>query len=361
MRRSDRGEPLYEGSAAGAPFFFRRVWPGSLPPRGAPTALITGVGGQDGSYLAEFLLGKGYRVVGTTRDAAAVMRQPYARVLENVELFEGQYFPPPLNDLLDLIQPDEIYNLAGPSRVATSWDDPEGTVMGVMWPSISVLEIVLERMPAVRCFFAGTCEMFAPENQAQDESAPRAPTSPYAEAKQMLAETVRQKREEYGVYAVTGILFNHESPRRGEGFVSRKIARSAVRIARGEEQQLVLGNLEVRRDWGFSGDYVRAMWSMLFQKEPEDLVIGTGVAHSVADFCEVAFRRAGLDWRNHVVSDPSLFRPTDAALRLANPARAKARLGWQPEVDFQRLVAMMVDNEMRMAEGGSRMADEPPA
>jgi GDPmannose 4,6-dehydratase len=162
----------------------------------------------------------------------------------------------------------------------------------------------------------------------------------------MLAETVRQKREEYGVYAVTGILFNHESPRRGDSFASKKIVRGAVRIARGEEQQLVLGSLEVRRDWGFAGDYVKAMWSMLFQKTPEDLVIGTGVAHSVAEFCEVAFRRVGLDWRDHVVSDPSLFRPADAPLRLANPARAKSRLDWQPEVDFERLVAMMVDYEL---------------
>jgi GDPmannose 4,6-dehydratase len=337
---------MYEGSAAGAPFFFRRVWPGKEPSRGVATALITGIGGQDGSYLAEFLLAKGYRVVGTTRDASNVMRQPYARAIENVELFEGQYFLPSLNDLMDLVQPDEVYNLAGPSRVAGSWDNEAMTMMGVLSPALSVLEIVLDRLPATRCFFAGTSEMFAAEDHAQDESAPRDPKSPYAKAKQMLAETVRQKREEYGVYAVTGILFNHESPRRGDTFASKKIVRGAVRIARGEEQQLVLGSLEVRRDWGFAGDYVKAMWSMLFQKKPEDLVIGTGVAHSVAEFCEVAFRRVGLDWRDHVVSDPSLFRPADAPLRLANPARAKSRLDWQPEVDFERLVAMMVDYEL---------------
>jgi GDPmannose 4,6-dehydratase len=317
--------------------------------------LITGVGGQDGSYLAEYLLGKGYRVVGTTRNAAMVRRLPYARALEDVELFEGQYFPPSLNALMDLVRPDEVYNLAGPSRVAGSWDNPAVTMMGVLSPAMSMLEIVLDRMPATRCFFAGTSEMFAAQDHAQDESAPRMPTSPYGEAKLLLADTVRQKREEYDVYAVTGILFNHESPRRGDAFVSKKIVRSAARIARGEEQQLVLGNLDVRRDWGFAGDYVKAMWSMLFQTAPEDLVIGTGVAHSVAEFCEVAFRRVGLDWRNHVLSDPALFRPSDAPLRLANPARAKSRLGWQPEVDFERLVAMMVDHEIRMAEGGRQM------
>ncbi|MGH9786365.1 MAG: GDP-mannose 4,6-dehydratase, partial [Terriglobia bacterium] len=219
------------------------------------------------------------------------------------------------------------------------------TMTGVLLPW-QIWEIVLDRFPATRCFFAGSCEMFAPEEHAQDESAPRAPTSPYGEAKQQLAEHVKGLRKEYGLYAVTGILFNHESPRRGDGFVTKKIAAAAARIARGEGQKLVLGNLEVRRDWGFAGDYVKAMWSMLLQTEPEDLVIGTGVAHSVAEFCEVAFKHVGLNWREHVVSDPSLFRPTDAPLRLANPARAKARLGWSPEVDFERLVAMMVDHEM---------------
>lgn len=354
------GVPLIpEGSASGAPVFFRRVWPGKLPATGVATALITGVGGQDGSYLAEFLRSKGYRVVGTTRDAAAALRRPYGHVLWDVELFEGQYFRHTLDDLLDLIRPDEIYSLAGSSRVAGSGDDLDA-MFEVLSPSYEILQIVLDRFPATRCFAAGSCEMFAPADQALDESATRAPKSTYGLARQALADSVTKLREEYGLYAVTGILFNHESPRRGDGFVTKKIAAAAARIARGDAQKLMLGNLEVRRDWGFAGDYVKAMWSMLLQKEPEDLVIGTGVAHSVAEFCEVAFKRVGLDWRNYVVSDPSLFRPTDAPLRLANPARAKAQLGWTPEVDFERLVAMMVDHEMQMADGGHRMGDGPP-
>jgi GDPmannose 4,6-dehydratase len=196
-------------------------------------------------------------------------------------------------------------------------------------------------------FVAGSCEVFAPQDNAQDESAARGPQSPYGEGKLKAMEFAERARVQGGLYAVTGILFNHESPRRGESFVTRKISRAAVRISRKEQERLTLGRLDVRRDWGFAGDYVRAMWLMMFQEEPEDLVIGTGQAHSVADFCEIAFLRVGLDWREHVDSDPSMFRPSDAPLRLANPARAKSRLGWTPEVDFQRLVEMMIDHELQ--------------
>lgn len=314
-----------------------------------PTALITGVSGQDGSYLAEFLLQQNYRVIGTTRDARKTLESPHARALAGIELVVGE-IDAPSNPVIDAIRrerPDEVYHLAGPSRVGDSWRQPIETQTAIALSTYLLLDAVMEDIPSPRVFVAGSCEVFAPEDRAQDESTPRDPQSPYGEGKLKAMEFVERARELGGLYSVTGILFNHESPRRGEGFVTQKISRSAARISRGTKERLTLGNLEVRRDWGFAGDYARAMWLMMFQDEPEDVVIGTGQAHSVADFCEIAFRRAGLDWREHVDSDPSLFRPSDAPLRLANPAKAKSRLGWTPEVDFQRLVEMMVDNELQ--------------
>ena len=310
-----------------------------------PTALITGVAGQDGSYLAQFLLGKDYHVIGTTRDARRALDQPHAKSLVGVDLVEA----PSADVVAELVRdrkPDEVYHLGGPSRVSTSWNDPAGTRSGIVMSTAVILDVVVDMLPSPRLFLAGSSEVFAPEEKAQDESAPRSPESPYAKAKLDAIELVESARAKFGIYAVSAILFNHESPRRGAEFVTGKIARAAARIARKEQQGLTLGNVDVRRDWGFAGDYVRAMWLMLFQDEPEDLVIGTGVAHSVADFCETAFRHVGLNWKDHVTVDPSLFRRADAPLRLANPARAKARLGWTPEVDFERLVAMMVDHEM---------------
>jgi len=315
-----------------------------------PTALITGVSGQDGSYLAEFLLSKDYEVIGTTRDARRALERPYARALARVDLVEVTENPgiPVLVSLIEDRKPDEIYHLGGPSRVSTSWNDPTGTMVGIVLPVGRMIEVLLEMLPAPRLFVAGSSEVFAAQDHAQDESAPHDPQSPYAVAKNDAADIVRRARD-YGLYATTGILYNHESPRRGADFVTGKIARAAARISKGLEREVRLGNIENRRDWGFAGDYVRAMWLMQFQEEPEDLVIGTGIAHSVAEFCEVAFRRVGLDWKNHVVSDPSLLRPTDAPLRLANPARAKSRLGWTPEVNFEQLVEMMVEAELEEA------------
>ena len=314
-----------------------------------PTALITGVSGQDGSYLAEFLLSKDYEVIGTTRDARRALELPYARALAGVDLVEVSPNPqiPVILSLIEQRKPDEIYHLGGPSRVSSSWEDPHGTMVDIVIPVAVMVEAMLEMLPAPRLFVAGSSEVLAAEDHAQDESAPRDPQSPYARAKHEAFELVRRARD-YGLYTVTGILFNHESPRRGESFVTRKIARAAARISLGAQHELTLGNLDVRRDWGFAGDYVRAMWLMMFQDEPEDLVIGTGEAHSVADFCDAAFCHVGLNWRDYVVSDASLLRPSDAPLRLANPARAKARLGWTPEVDFERLVAMMVDYELQV-------------
>ena len=312
-----------------------------------PTALITGVSGQDGSYLAELLVGKGYRVVGTARDAAAARQTEYSASLDRVELLENALDARgPVGELLARTKPDEIYHLAGPSRVGASWNDPAGTLLGIVMPTILLLEAMLAEAPSAKCFMAGSCDMFAAEEHAQDESAPRDPASPYGRAKMEAEEIARRYRDQYALFVVSGILFNHESPRRGESFVSRKIARTVARIARGEEQTLTLGAVHIRRDWGFAGDYVRAMWMMLQQEDPMDLVIGTGEAHSVTDFYDLAFRRVGLNGKDHVVIDPSLSRPGDAPLRLANPARARSRLGWTPEVDFERLVAMMVDAEM---------------
>jgi GDPmannose 4,6-dehydratase len=311
-----------------------------------PTALITGVSGQDGSYLAEFLVARDYRVIGTTRNAARAVQGPFGAALRGVELLELESPEMWLAKLVEHAKADEVYHLGGPSRVSDSWTDPEGTRLATVLQTSVLVEQIVQELPSPRLFFAGSCEVFAPEERPQDESSPRAPASPYGQAKLEAMDKVRKAREQFGIYAVTGILFNHESPRRGDGFVTRKIARAAARIAQGKEKTLTLGNLEVRRDWGFAGDYVRAMWLMMFQDEPADLVIGTGEAHSVATFCEIAFRHVGLSWRDHVVSDPALFRQADAPLRLANPARAKAQLGWTPEVDFERLVTMMVDYEL---------------
>lgn len=326
----------------------------AIPGGSVPTALITGVSGQDGSYLAEFLVRHGYRVIGTTRNARRALESPFALALAGVDLFEESLESGGVVDLVRRERPDEVYHLSGPTSVSASWDDPAGAKQGIVLPTALLLEAIVEMLPSPRVFFAGSCEMFAAEEQAQDESSPIAPESPYARAKLEALELVKAARDKYGVYAVTGILFNHESPRRGAGFVTGKIARAAARIAMGTEQGLTLGNIEARRDWSFAGDVVKAMWLMQFQEEPEDLVIGSGVSHSVSDFCRAAFDRVGLNWKDYVTVDASLIRRADAPLRLANPARAEERLGWTPEVDFERLVAMMVDR------WGMSPADDAP-
>lgn len=311
------------------------------------TVLITGVGGQDGSYLAELLVSEGHRVIGTTRDARRLAGLPYASALRGVELVETALDARSgVDQLLAGFTPDELYHLAGPSRVGASWQDPSGTMHGIVDPARLVLEAVVGFRKAPRCFFAGSCEVFAAQERAQNEHAPRAAVSPYGRAKLEAETMVKRYRDTHGLFAVTGILFNHESPRRDLSFVSRKIARAAARIARGLEQNLTLGTLDVRRDWGFAGDHVRAMRLMLLQPDPEDLVVGTGVAHSVRDFCDSAFGHVRLNVEDHLSVDPALVRPGDAPVRLADPSRARARLGWTPEVDFERLVAMMVDAEM---------------
>lgn len=315
------------------------------------SALITGVTGQDGTYLAELLLAQGYRVVGLTRDVAAARRGHAGGILRDVQLVEGSLTDAALlQRLVEQSQPREIYNLAGQTRVSASWDDPVETGDSCGLAVARLLAIARAIAPEVRFLQASSAEMFAPEVVGPaDESSPFRPISPYGAAKLYAHHLVGAYRDVHGMYAVSAILFNHESPRRSEAFVTRRITRGVARIARGEATELRLGNLDVRRDWGFAGDYVRAMWMMLQRDEPEDFVIGTGEAHSVADFCHAAFRAAGLDWREYVRSDPGRHRPGDVPVRLANPARARTRLGWTPEVDFDRLVEMMVRHDLGAA------------
>jgi GDPmannose 4,6-dehydratase len=316
-----------------------------------PRALVTGITGQDGSYLAEFLLAKGYEVFGVIRRSSVVTDQRIRHLIDKVELIDGD-----LLDQLSLIKairtarPDEVYNLAAQSFVPTSWGQPvltgEFTALGVT----KMLEAVRVADWPVRFYQASSSEMFGKVQQVpQTETTPFYPRSPYGVAKVYGHWITVNYRESYNLYACSGILFNHESPRRGLEFAPRKIARAVARIKLGKQRELRLGNLDARRDWGFAGDYVRAMWLMLQQPEPEDYVIATGETHSVADFCELAFRRVGIDdWRDFIVIDPALFRPAEVDLLIGDPTRAREKLGWQPEVSFEALVNLMVDADLEM-------------
>jgi GDPmannose 4,6-dehydratase len=316
------------------------------------TALITGISGQDGSYLAEMLLDKGYTVAGTTRSRARAQATLRGTRAAGARLFEVQSGDvDALEQVLEVVAPDEVYNLAGWASVSASWRDPLCSAEANALGAARLLEAVRRKRPGARVFQPSSCEIFAPCEGPLDEEAPERPASPYGAAKLYVRHATRIYRESLGVFAACGILFNHESPRRGQDYVTCKIARAAARIALGRERELRLGNLAVRRDWGFAGDYVRAMWLMLQQSQPDEFVVGTGEAHSVADFCELAFATVGLDWREFVRSDPELVRPGDAPLRLANPGRAREHLGWVPEVDFASLVRLMVEAHLAVEEG----------
>lgn len=312
-----------------------------------PTALITGISGQDGSYLAEWLLGRGYRVVGVVRTLGAELPL-LLPIRSQVELVQADLADQPsLAAALRKHKPAEVYNLAAVSRVALSWEDPAGvgnvTGLGVA----RLLEAVRRTDPAIRVFQAGSSEVFGRADRSpQDETTPLRPRSPYGAAKVYAHHLIAEYREAYGLFACSGILFNHESPRRGPDFASRKIAAGAARIKLGLADTLPLGNLAARRDWGFAGDYVRAMWAMLQLPTPEDFVIGTGVQHTVEDFCRTAFSCLGLDFRRHVVVDPALFRPVENDNMVADPSKARRLLNWTPETDFAGLVEMMVRAEM---------------
>ncbi|HVP70315.1 MAG TPA: GDP-mannose 4,6-dehydratase, partial [Gemmatimonadaceae bacterium] len=305
-----------------------------------PTALITGITGQDGSYLAEHLLAKGYRVIGIVRRSSTTPYERIAHLVDQIELVSADLLDQTsLQDAISAWRPDEVYNLAAQSFVQTSWTQPvltgEFTGLGVT----RMLEALRKAAPAARFYQASSSEMFGKVQESpQRESTPFYPRSPYGVAKVYGHWITVNYRESYGLYAVSGILFNHESPRRGLEFVTRKVTDAAARIKLGLAKEVRLGNLDARRDWGFAGDYVDAMWRMLQAETPEDFVIGTGKTWSVRQLCEQAFGAVGLDYAQYVKQDERFFRPAEVDLLVADPTKAKTRLGWTPKVEFPALV-----------------------
>ncbi|MGI9254540.1 MAG: GDP-mannose 4,6-dehydratase [Thermomicrobiales bacterium] len=310
-------------------------------------ALITGISGQDGYYLATALHERGIEVWGMTRTGELPADLPFALPALPADLSHG----PAVTAAVAGCQPDLVFHLAAQTSVSESWRDPARTADLTGMGTARVLESVREHVPAARVFVASSSEVFGvPHELPTDEHAPIQPISPYGAAKAWGLHLGQAYRSGAGMFVCTGILFNHESPRRGPRFVSGKIISGAVSIARGEQRQLVLGNVEARRDWAFAGDVARAMIAMLEHGSPDDYVIATGESHSISDWCERAFRSVGLDWRDHVQSDPALLRPGEAMEQRGNPARANERLGWQPETSFEGLVDMMIAAELTRRE-----------
>jgi GDPmannose 4,6-dehydratase len=326
-------------------------------------ALITGVTGQDGSYLAELLLEKGYEVTGVIRRSSSF----------NTERLDGIYQDPhtdsyrlrlvygdledgsALGRILHQVQPDEIYNLGAQSHVRVSFDVPEYTASTVAMGTLRLLEAIRETGVRSRFYQASSSEMFGGAAPPQDEKTPFLPRSPYACAKVFAHHLCQNYREAYGLFICAGILFNHESPRRGIPFVTRKVTRAAARIKHGLDHKLYLGNLDARRDWGFAGDYVEAMWRMLQQDNPDDYVIATGESHSIRELLDVAFGALGLNWHEYVEIDPRYLRPTEVDHLEGNPAKARRVLGWEPKVRFKQLIEMMVradEEDVRLSLAG---------
>jgi GDPmannose 4,6-dehydratase len=311
-------------------------------------ALITGITGQDGSYLAELLLSKGYEVHGMVRRSSEEKFERIAHLAGKISLHQGDLLDQySLASLLVTIRPDEVYNLGAQSFVPTSWNQPvltgEFTGLGVT----KMLEAVRHSLPGARFYQASSSEMFGKVKAVpQDEDTPFYPRSPYGVAKVYGHFIAVNYRESFGLFAVSGILFNHESPRRGLEFVTRKITHAAARIKLGMNDELRLGNLDALRDWGFAGDYVDAMWRMLQADKPSDYVIATGETHSVREVCQVAFERVGLDWEKFVRVDPALVRPAEVDLLIGNASKARRDLGWAPQVGFRQLIEMMVDADL---------------
>ena len=311
-------------------------------------AFITGVTGQDGSYLAELLLEKGYKVYALRRRTSIPILDNIAHIQDEIEFIEGDLLD--LGSLIRAIQiakPDEVYNLAAQSFVGSSWDQPiltgQVTALGVA----NMLEAVRIAKPDARFYQASSSEMFGKVQEVpQRETTPFHPRSPYGVAKVYGHWITVNYRESYGMFACSGILFNHESPRRGIEFVTRKVTDGVARIKLGLQNELRLGNLDARRDWGFAGDYVKAMWLMLQQDEPDDYVVATGETHSVQELVEIAFRHVGLDWRDHVVVDEKYVRPAEVDLLIGDASKAREKLGWRQEVSFEELVRMMVDSDL---------------
>ncbi|MGQ9813748.1 MAG: GDP-mannose 4,6-dehydratase [Candidatus Roseilinea sp.] len=313
------------------------------------TALITGVTGQDGSYLAEFLLSKGYRVAGMVRRSSTTNFDRIRHIQDDIDIVAGDLLDQ--SSLMDIVreyQPDEVYNLAAQSFVLTSFSQPvltgEFTALGVT----RMLEAIRLIKPDARFYQASSSEMFGKVVEVpQRETTPFHPRSPYGVAKVYGHWITVNYRESYNLFACSGILFNHESERRGLEFVTRKVTHAAARIKLGLQDKVKLGNLEARRDWGYAGDYVRGMWLMLQQDQPDDYVLATGETHSVRELCEVAFARVGLDWQQYVEIDPKHYRPAEVDLLIGDASKAKERLGWQPEVRFRQLIEMMVDADLK--------------
>ena len=311
-------------------------------------ALITGITGQDGSYLAEFLLEKGYEVFGMTRRASTENVERIGHLVDKLTLLQGDLLDPPsLDAALREAGPTEVYNLAAQSFVPTSWNQPvltaEFTAVGVT----RMLEAIRAVDPSIRFYQASSSEMFGKVREVpQTEMTPFHPRSPYGVAKVYGHYITVNYRESYDLYAVSGILFNHESPRRGLEFVTRKITDGVARIKHGLAEDLRLGNLDAERDWGFAGDYVEAMWRMLQKDEASDYVIATGTPHSVREFAQIAFEHAGLDWEQYVAVDPKFLRPAEVDQLIGDPTKAKEQLGWEPRTSFRELVEMMVDADL---------------
>ncbi len=317
------------------------------------TALITGITGQDGSYLAELLLAKGYRVVGMTRRTSTEVHERIEHIVDDVEILSGDLLDQSsITSIVNDVRPDEIYNLAAQSFVPASWSQPvltgEFTALGVT----RVLEAIRQVDPAIRFYQASSSEMFGNAVESpQNEKTAFYPRSPYGVAKVYAHWITVNYRESYGLFACSGICFNHESARRGKEFVTRKISDGVARIKLGLANELRLGNLDAHRDWGYAGDYVRAMWMMLQQSEPDDYVIATGATHSVRDFVRIAFEVAGLgSFEPYVVIDPRFVRPAEVDRLIGDASKAKRALGWAPEVGFEQLVAMMVESDIKRCE-----------
>lgn len=314
------------------------------------TAIVTGITGQDGSYLAELLLSKDYKVIGAKRRTSSFNTERVDHLF-NDENFKLEFFD--LNDvgsmyrLLQNHRPDEFYNIAAQSHVRVSFDIPENTVDGIAMGTLRILEAIRNVLPACRFYQASSSEMFGDNpNYPYDEESRMTPASPYACAKLFAHNLVRNYRESYGIFACSGVLFNHESPRRGETFVTRKITLAAARIKLGLQDTLYLGNLEAKRDWGYAADYVEAMWSMLQQERPDDYVIATGQTNSVREFLETVFEHAGLDIKEHVKFDERLLRPHEVPYLLGDPSKAKEKLKWECKTTFDDLAKLMYEADL---------------
>jgi GDPmannose 4,6-dehydratase len=322
-------------------------------------ALITGITGQDGSYLSELLLEKGYEVHGVVRRSSSLNRM-------RIDQLRGTGLPlflhygdltdaSSINRILRETKPDEIYNLGAQSHVKVSFEIPEYTAETAGLGTLRLLEGIRETGSSPRFYQAGSSEMYGMVRETpQTEKTPFYPRSPYAAAKVYAHWVAVNYREAYGMMICNGILFNHESPRRGENFVSRKISRGVAAIKLGLEKKLALGNLDAKRDWGYAKDYVVAMWQMLQADKPDDYVVATGQTHTVREFCEVAFKHVGLDWQEHVVVDPKYFRPTEVDLLLGDASKAKRQLGWEPTTKWEALVKLMVDADLELIRTGKR-------